>query len=240
MLMTTSHMTGLQCFIRWWPFPLGSLTLVRGRTGQTPSSSHTQSSGRRRVQPEWPSLTQLLDTEFHELFQEGEFVVHSAAHGGPVLVRAFPYLIVGDSVARAQFTGVLQPSPMGRHAASFVDWVGRGECVGISGRKRRSIVTWMRQDAFMLLFRQMGVWQIGQSHCTGHPVCGIGRTLIPFASRESILCTWRELVCYMRTLNFWNSPRRNSRGFLHRPSLFLGSWEGNSRLQSAHLASSSN
>ena len=59
-------------------------------------------------------VTRLLDVEFHELFQGGEFVVHSAAHGGSVLVRAFPYLILGDSKARAQFTGVRTPSPIGR------------------------------------------------------------------------------------------------------------------------------
>ena len=76
---------------------------------------------------EMDKVTQLLDTEFHELFQEGEFVVHSAAHGGPVLVRAFPYLIVGDSVARAQFTGVRQPSPMGRTRCFIcgLGWEGR-------------------------------------------------------------------------------------------------------------------
>ena len=38
---------------------------------------------------EMNKVIQLLDVEFHELFQGGEFVVHSAAHGGSILVRPF-------------------------------------------------------------------------------------------------------------------------------------------------------
>ena len=72
---------------------------------------------RRRKEPkeeafvEMDKVSELLKVEFQELFQDGEFVVHSAAHEGSVLVRAFPYLLVGDSVARNEFTGVQRPVP---------------------------------------------------------------------------------------------------------------------------------
>ena len=81
----------------------------------------------RTAYDEMDKVIRLLDTEFHELLQDGEFVVHSAAHGGSVLVRAFPYLIVGDSVARAQFTGVRHPSPTGRTRCFIcgLGWDGR-------------------------------------------------------------------------------------------------------------------
>ena len=69
---------------------------------------------------EMDKVSELLNVEFHELLKDGEFEVYSAAHGRNVLVRAFPYLIVGDSVARSQFTGVRSPSQNSINAVSYV------------------------------------------------------------------------------------------------------------------------
>ena len=60
---------------------------------------------------EMDKVSELLKVEFQELFKDGEFDVYSVAHGRNVLVRAFPYLLVGDSVARNEFTGVRRPCP---------------------------------------------------------------------------------------------------------------------------------
>ena len=61
---------------------------------------------------EMDKVSELLKVEFQELFKDGEFKVYSVAHRKSVFVRAFPYLLVGDSVARKdEFTGIIRPSP---------------------------------------------------------------------------------------------------------------------------------
>ena len=60
---------------------------------------------------EMDKVSELLKVEFQELFKDGEFKVYSVAHRKSVFVRAFPYLLVGDSVARNEFTGIIRPSP---------------------------------------------------------------------------------------------------------------------------------